>query len=95
MSETFEEQEQEEWTEDEVAEPAAEGEGEGPAAGATRSRDMSFGTMANRNLQRARKSVMTKGGDADDDAAQAQFMIQAATVYAILDLADAVRNQGK
>jgi hypothetical protein len=38
---------------------------------------------------------MTKGGDADDDAAQAQFMIQAATVYAILDLADAVRNQGK
>lgn len=94
MSETFEEQEQEEWTGDEEGlEASGEGDSE-EAAGPRRARDTSYGAMANRNLQRARKSVMAKG-DSDDESGQAQFLVQSATVYAILDLADAVRNQGK
>jgi hypothetical protein len=91
MSETFEEQE--EWTEEEGADAPAESE-PAPSGGSPRSRDISFGTMANRNLQRARKTIISKG-EGDDDAAQAQFLVQAATVYAILDLADAVRKQDK
>jgi hypothetical protein len=94
MSETFEEQE--EWTEDSGPEEAAEGEGDAASGGQRAAREANYATMANRNLQRARKSVMTKGGDSDgDEAAQAHFLTQSATVYAILELADAVRNQGK
>jgi hypothetical protein len=93
MSETSEEQE--EWTEEDGGDSAAADEGEAPAAGAPRSRELSFGTMANRNLQRARKSVMSKGEGEAEDESKAQFLVQSATVYAILDLADAVRKQAK
>jgi hypothetical protein len=48
-----------------------------------------YEAAAVRNLERARR-VVTKG-DGDTDAS-VQLMVSSATVYAILELADAIRN---
>jgi hypothetical protein len=51
---------------------------------------VSFGTMATRNLQRARK-LLAEG----DSPASADYFIRSATVMAILELADSVRTSAK
>jgi hypothetical protein len=66
-----------------------EGEPTGAESDSSARKELSFGTMAGRNVARARKLF----GSERDPEEMAQFMVQSATVYAILELADAVRGQ--
>ena len=51
--------------------------------------ELSFKEMATRNLASARKTVTNGDGD---KTATAEHLLRSAMVYAILDLADAVRS---
>jgi hypothetical protein len=52
--------------------------------------DVSFQTLAMRDLQRARKAVNRSKGVATP---MSDYLISSATIYAILELADAMRKQ--
>src|SRR5262245_39632918 len=51
--------------------------------------EASFKEMATRNIGRARKSLGNSDGE---KSAMAEYLMQSALVYAILDLSDAVRS---
>jgi hypothetical protein len=53
--------------------------------------ELSFKQMATRNVAGARKAIPNEEGDM---TATAEHLMQSAMVYAILDLADAVRRGG-